>query len=237
MNRFTWSQRIAKCAFLALVTSSCVFAVPSENEDRLTQKVQYRESPLTWGIDLQYSQARYPNWLLAPQMAAPGGNQGLHLGLDWVTPFPWGSLSLGLGVSGGIHTNVQIGTNADGSNSYASLTAVPVDISLSYRLDYFENQALIPFGRVGSSATFVGQTSQTGGAKPGTYVGLGLDWGVGLELSMSVFDRISQNIFDAEFGVNHTYLVIEYLSSGTLLDSTHPNLTREEVRAGIRFEL
>jgi hypothetical protein len=222
--------------FLALALASPAMADDGRS-DSMAQKVRYTPSAVNWGLDLQFSGARFTQWQMAPAMAVPGRNQGLHLGLDWLSPFPWGTLTVGIGVSGGIVTNAEVGRAADGSAIFASFTAVPVDASVTYRLDYFENQPLIPFGRIGLNSTFVGQTSRTGGEKPGVYAGFGRDLGVGLELSLGIFDRLSQNIFDSDFGVNHSYLVVEYLSSQSLLGPGKPDLSRDEIRLGLRFEL
>ncbi len=229
-------EKSIKALFCALALAFPLLAA-EESPDEVTEKVRYKPSPVHWGLDLQFSSARFTQWQMAPAVGVPGRNQGLHLGMDWLSPFPWGTLTVGMGVTGGIFTNAEVGRAADGSAIYASLTAVPVDASITYRLDFFENQPLIPFGRIGLNSTFVGQTSKTGGERPGVYAGFGRDLGVGLELSLGIFDRLSQNIFDSDFGVNHSYLVIEYLSSQSLLGEGQPDLSRDELRLGLRFEL
>jgi hypothetical protein len=159
------------------------------------------------------------------------------LGVDWITPFPYGTLTLGFGLSGSVLPNVLVGKKGDGSAIYASLNAFPLDVSLSYRLLFVYNQILVPFGRIGTSAVLAAQTSKTGGEKTGTFAGIGWDWGVGLEISLHSLDRISQNLFDTDFGVNHTFLVVEYIQSRSVLRSSQPNFSRDEIRAGLRFEL
>ncbi len=228
--------RFLKLALIILAVGQVATAIPSDSETYESAPT-YTPSPLWFGIDLQYATPRYTSWEIAPGQTTPGNSQGLHLGVDWITPFPWGSLSLGLGVTGSISANVLVGKNPNGSERFTSLTAIPVDVSLSYRFEYAENQILVPFARIGMSATFVGQTSKTGAGRSATYVGAGLDWGVGMEFSLHALDRISQNLFDSDFGVNHTFLTIEYLESKALLNLSPHNLARKEIRAGLRFEL
>lgn len=222
------------------VLSAVTLAISASAADSTSsteEKTKYTPTPISMGLDLQYSTPRYTAWELSPGTVSPGNSQGLRLGVDWITPFPYGSLTLGVGISGSVYANALVGKNPDGSDRFASLTAIPLDVSVSYRMQYTENQILVPFGRVGTSATFVGQTSKTGGGREGTYAGLSLDWGVGIEFSLHTLDRVTQNLFDNDFGVNHTYVVLEYLESKSLLDASRPNLSRREIRAGLRFEL
>ncbi|MCU0824852.1 MAG: hypothetical protein MUF77_09450, partial [Leptospira sp.] len=97
-------------------------------------------------------------------------------------------------------------------------------------------QFLVPFARLGSSATLVSSRSDQA-PRPGVYAGLGWDYGFGMELNLSVIEPLTQAVMDSDFGVNHTFLVFEYLRSQSLLRAPEPMLAREEIRLGLRFHL
>lgn len=107
------------------------------------------------------------------------------------------------------------GTNQKSSDS-TSLRVIPVTVFADYRFDWAAIHwkiPLVPYAKGGFGYWFwwtengLGETSGDGDGK-GTK--LGFTWSAGLKLLLDFFDPYLANEFDREFGVNNTYLYIDY---------------------------
>lgn len=217
---------------IALNPSSPAEAVSQGNdriEASMEERVQRtrRGSPLVAAVDLQYVPIQYPNYRWNGGQVSTQSGQGAHLGLEWL---PFGDLygKLGLGVGFGVYT---IG-NVNFPTERTSLTTIPVESFIAYRLDYFHQQLIVPFLKVGLSAAVARQLS----SNPWKSY-FGFDYSGGVELCLNVFDRSSANDFDASLGVNATYLSFEYLRSQPLTEKNAINLSHDEIRIGLRLEM
>lgn len=186
------------------------------------------ESPLTAGLDLQYVPIRYPNYAWLDGQTSERGGHGFHLGLEWL---PLGDLygKPGVGMGLGLYSIRDV----DFAEQRASLMTIPIETFLSYRFDYFHNQLIVPFVKVGLSGTLARQEGIT---RPWRSY-YGFDFAAGGQLCLNFFDRTTANVFDASMGVNTSYLTFEFLRSQPLGSGNAVNLSRDEYRLGLRVEM
>lgn len=222
------TKPISASLILGLFLSFSAFA-EEETDHTLSETRRIRaESPLNAAVDLQYVPVRYPNYVWIDGQGSNRGGHGFHLGVEWLPLSDlYGKPSVGIGLGLYAIRNVDFGVQR------ASLTALPVETYLSYRFDYFHNQILVPFVKVGASGTVA---RQQGIERPWrTY--FGFDYSGGLQLCLNLLDQTTANLFDAGMGVNTTYLSFEYLRSQPLGPTNAVDLSHEEYRIGLRMEM
>jgi hypothetical protein len=192
------------------------------------ETVTFHDSPLNFAIDLEYVPVRYPFYSYdAGTRTGKFGNGG-RVSAEWI-PYAgsFGKIGIGLGVGYGTLANVPL-TNG----TQSSITVYPLDFFLTYRLDYFNNQFIVPYGKIGPSFSWMNQA----GGEIKFYSGL--DLALGLAVCLDWIDLNSAQIFDKAVGVNNTYLFAEVINSRFLAGENQPNLQREnELRFGLRFEI
>ncbi len=247
------SRQIFIIIGLCLVSFSAFAAKESTTE---TEKKKFNASPLEFGLDLQYYAPVYKNYVYAVDQTT--GSQGLtnatgkaaQLSLEWL-PFGNKIGKLGIGVGTGFaaitETSIQQNspvTTTDPDTNVTTTTiskverpvnlyVVPTQAFLSYRLDYFENQVLVPFAKVGASANWIRQTVDGGESYNMAY---GFDYAFGGEFCLNAIEAKAGREFDSRFGVNGTYLLFEYLVSDQLNKTSPVNLAYNAFRFGLRFE-
>lgn len=198
------------------------------------QAKNYR-SPLNAAVDLQYTPTSYTQYDWYEGITKNASGHGIRVGAEWI---PFGEVPYGkpaVGVATGFHWFSRVGV-VDSIN--ADLYTVPIEPYFAYRLDIFEKQILVPFAKVGLNVTFLHQDTNTpDGAKDrsGTYQGF--DYGFGGELNLSFIDRVSARNLENSTGINDTFLVFEYSKSRRLGADYGPDLSHEEYRLGLRFEI
>lgn len=188
-----------------------------------------KSSPLNWAFEFKYSPVQFPRYEYSTGQTATLNGQGFSLALEFM-PLPthrYGKVGIGLGT--GVFNVSKVTLN---NGAIVEMKATPIEGYLSYRFDYVEGQWFVPYLKGGVSAAFVRESGVSG-----TRTGSTLDVAGGLEICLNGLDRRSAHIFDRELGVNGTYLVVE----GILAQPTQPdlevNLGRQEIRAGLRFEM
>lgn len=190
---------------------------PIREEISVSRPIQ---SPLNFALDLKYVPIHYRN-------LTPASGHGGQIALEWL-PIGnrFGKPVLGVSAGGGHIKRVPLD---DGSN--AQLTTIPVTAYLGYRLDFIDNQILVPFGKVGRNVTWIKQ-------RPGSDSRYDAwDYSLGVELCLNGIDSRSARRLDASTGINGTFLVFEWIKSIPNRGNTQPNLAREEVQMGLRFEM
>ncbi len=102
----------------------------------------------------------------------------------------------------------------------ASLRIVPINAFVAYRLDYAAiewNFPFVPYAKAGIGGWIFWITDSKGDIDGGGKA-KGVKWGwtysAGLMLLLDVFDPRLSNEFDREFGVNNTYLFVDYTHQG-----------------------
>lgn len=199
-----------------------------------TQKTKYiYESPLSVGLDIQGYKLNYKNYLWNSTTKLTTEGYGFNLGLEWI-PFlsPVGKMALSSGI--GFATIVEAPVS---SVSTANLYVVPIYLGLTYRADFIKNQVLVPFISAGVDLGFSTQTSKTGDSRSGVSIYKGYFYSSGLELCLNTFDSASGRELDSRMGINGFYLVAMYLSSKPFAAAESVNLSHDEIRVGIRFEI
>lgn len=222
-----------------LLIASCLFAATDDTSETTVKK--WTGSPLQFGLDLQYYAPVYKKYAYAIDGAGQANTsdqsgRAAQISFEWL-PFGNEIGKLGIGVSSGFVgvTNASI-TQSYGGQLYTravNLFVIPSQFFISYRLDYFTNQLIVPFAKIGGSANWVRQVVEGGDDYHMTY---GVDYSVGGELCLNAFEPKAGRLFDAQFGVNGTYLVFDYTRSDPFNSTSALNLSYEAVRFGMRFE-
>jgi hypothetical protein len=196
------------------------------------------ESPLQFGMDIQYSPAKYQNYLFTDTVASATRGYGLLVNFEWLALINYGKLALGVGLGATVLSNIVVANDPTQGDQYATLYAFPGSVYVAYRFDYLgPKQVLVPFVKAGASVALTNQRSKFGYAKPGLQPYFGLDYGFGAELCINWIDPSSARSFDRSVGVNATYLTAEYIQSSSLKDTgAQPDLSGSQVRLGLRFE-
>lgn len=217
------------------VNGNALGELVEETDERAPNSVSsadYPRTPLNWAVDLQFSPRKYERYLFDDTLTSNRAGQAFQVSIEWLPITEYGKFGVGLGLGGFLLQDVEITTDV-----FATLYAFPVEAFVSYRADFFHNQIIVPYGRVGPSYTFVKQGSRTGAEKSGFQNYMGLEFAVGGELLLDIFEPSAAKALEQSTGINHVFIAVEYLVSQALNSAgSQPNLARNEFRAGLRFE-
>lgn len=176
-------------------------------------------SPLSFGLDLKYRPIQFPG------LSSANGHGG-QLALEYLPAAPYkhyvGKPAIGLSAGFGKIPNIGSGV---------SFTTLPVSAYLAYRLDFLDNQILVPFGKIGRSVTF----THRGRGGNGRYQSW--DYSLGGQLCLNSLDSRSARNLDTEIGINNTYLIVEWVKSSAADGVVQDDLSHEEWQIGLRFEM
>ena len=141
-----------------------------------------------------------------------GGGNSLFSGAEWEKEIiqKYGILAIG-GGAGFIQASGKSLTSVNPPQSSGESTEfqiAPVSLNLTYRLAYFKNQFLVPFGRAGLDLYLFRERKEgdtiISGYRTGYHYAFGgallLDW-------LSPESGVN---LDLEWGINNTYLIFEY---------------------------
>ncbi len=186
-----------------------------------------KQPTISAGIDLEYTPVSYGNYRWSDGKTYGTSGNGAHLAVEWI-PFGnrIGKLGFGLGI--GFYDVSRVPVN----NGLGEIRALPLEAFASYRLDYWNNQWVVPFVKAGPDVTFARISNASSNL---TYYGL--DTAAGLELCLNRLDWDSAKSFERSIGVHNTYLMAEYVRSQRIGTQVVPDLSHQEVRFGMRFEL
>jgi hypothetical protein len=153
--------------------------------------------------------------------------------LEWIPIKNYGKVGLGVGAGFSLITDADVGGGA-----YATLYVFPIQGLITYQFDYMENQFLVPYVKFGPSMAILMQKSDTRGGRSPINPYYGFDYGAGLQLCLNNLEPSAARALDSSTGINATYLTFEVLYSSNLRGSgVDPDLSRREIRAGMRFEM
>ena len=116
-----------------------------------------------------------------------------------------------LAVGLGWYQEVDSAVSASGSRTddFVMLTALPLSASATLRLDFFQDQPIVPYGGVGGQIWPWKETVSVSGAK--TNGGkFGWHWNAGGQILLDAFDRGAASKLRARTGIDNTYLVVDY---------------------------
>ena len=207
---------------IAMLISSLGFGA-SELDPVSEETVSHpMQSPLRFGLDLKYLPAQFP------ELSGARGKGG-QIAFEWIPLADYsrfmGKPAIGISVAGAHIPNFIPGS------PHGKLTVYPLSVYLAYRLDFFENQVLVPFAKVGRAISLLSRPLN------GAYRYDSWDYSLGGEFCLNAIDSRSARQLDASTGINGTYLVVEWIKSIGNRGSAQPRLAREEWQIGLRFEM
>ncbi len=189
-------------------------------------------SPRHFGLDINFSPARYPSLVIDSAGTTVGktGN-GIRLGFEWMFFQDAGKFAVGLGAG---YSALASAVNSVGQ--VVSVNIVSLETLVTWRADFIEHQILVPFVRAGVDFGYVPmKRNDLSGGNGGSYQGS--LFGGGLELCLFILEKKTSRVFDRKFGVNDTYFIFEYLKSKSVKSARNPDLSHDEFRIGLRFEI
>jgi hypothetical protein len=214
-----------------LLFTLCVFATGnlfSAEEISTLEADDIPDYQRIWaGVDIQYVPISYPNYNWGAGPTDQNG-KGLRIGAEFIgIDGIFGKVGIGTGAGFYSIANVPI------SNGTASLRAIPVEAYLSYRLDIFQNQVLVPFFKAGPTWTSLYQW--TSGSPDYSESAYTMEYTFGVEFLMDVIDPNSASSLNHRVGIRNTYAVLEYHRARFLTGAA--DLAADNIRVGLRFEM
>jgi hypothetical protein len=230
----SFQKRLSLAVLFAL--SSVAPAAPETNttEASITpEKAAKASAPYSrvWGgIDIQYTPVSYPNYEWFPDTYNDKTGNGFRLGLEFIA-VDWHVGKIGAGTG----TGFFFVPNASFGEGKATLYTVPFEAYLSYRLDFLENQAIVPFAKIGPTYVVTHQVTNEEASSWREFYSMG--YSLGGEFLLDVLDRRSAASMERNIGIRNSYLIFEYNKSRYLRGRKDANLSGEQYRLGLRFEI
>jgi len=158
---------------------------------------------------LQYGTTSYSNhfWTGVPDYSQRNSH-AIHLSGEWLPDFDpsYGKMGVGFGIGTVLRMNVPLG-----NGETLDLFSYPLHTFVTYRADFFHNQILVPFVKVGTELTFFRRVENRDLADS-IHTYFGYNFGGGIEFCLDVIDPSTSEMFDNSMGVNSTYFIFEYLA-------------------------
>jgi hypothetical protein len=189
-----------------------------------------------WNLSLRYGPVFVQNGY-AQQVLGEDDNKLFRLDYGWAHHLL--QVNLGMGVMAEDGTLVfEDGTS---SSQVDHFLAFPFGLAAIGRLDFFDEQPLVPFGRVGVDYWLWSETwedpadaDETDTRGGGTF---GWHWGAGLMLQLDWLDQGAASQLEALTSINDTYVVVEYRQSSRLETGSETlDLSSYEVTVGLQFD-
>lgn len=179
-----------------------------------------------------------PTWLADPHIQEVFGESAPHFRGEYGVTTRL--LELGAGV-GYLKKKGYLLTEDGGvTDEWDKLTLIPATLDLTVRLDFFPEQLLVPFGRIGADYLFwwerwyvyEGSTAEDRrkGGKPGWH------WAAGGLLLLDPLDPRAASRMRAVSGIDDTFLVFEYRQTTMPEGAQVLELSNREVSAGFKFD-
>lgn len=215
-------------AALAVVGAVGVGLVPTE------ARADDDEGPRTMNVQLRYG----PATVAEPYIQQVFGDDSEILWLEYGYASRFVDANVGLG----FWQELGFRQTAEGrvSDEHDMFTMFPLALTVTGRLDFFDEQPIVPFGRIGldywmwrenwyvaDSSTM--ESERTGGK-------YGWHYGGGLLVLLDVLDRRAASRLEATTGINDTYLVAEYRQTNLVHGDDQVNLSTSELTFGLKFD-
>jgi hypothetical protein len=187
--------------------------------------VQLRYGPTTFKDD-PYLESIYgakPNQILWFEYGFASQFLDANLGLGFYQEMGW------LQTSGGVV-----------SDEHDMLSLFPISASLTGRLDFFHEQPIVPFGRIGADYWmwrenwYVADETSTDSSRDGGKYGW--HFGGGLMLLLDGLDRGAASKLESSAGIDDTYLVAEYRRTLLVHGENQLNFSTSEFTFGLKFD-
>lgn len=193
-------------------------AAPFETSEGVVERPA--RSPLVASLELKYRSARYTNFQWGDGKASSAMGSGGGLALEWLPVGRFGG-KWTLGMEAAATSIVRGGRR---------LSTLPLSLSAGYRFDYVENQLFVPFIRGGPQYTYFHENP----GRAGEFWSWA--WTAGVSLCLNRVEPRSAAILDADYGVNGTYIVLEY-TRATPWDAGKNLPHGEGFNVGLRLEM
>ncbi len=144
---------------------------------------------------------------------------------------------LGLSVGAGLMREKGFLLGVDGSTSTQEdmLSVIPLQASCFLRLDFLEDQVLVPFGNVGVDYWIWQEKWTNGGLEEQMSGGkMGYHYAIGGQILLDRFDEASASLMEVKRGVEDTYLSVEYRVQE--FNGEGLSFNSDSVTFGIRFQ-
>jgi len=203
---------VKKLALLALLAAAPAAAQQSTRGGSFDFQIQsYRPN-----IDAEFRGARTPY----KDTFGDGRSLVFQLRVARSLFTQWGSLDLGIGIGWSSKTakGFLAGTTTR-SNDNTSLRILPLNLSLTYRMDWFVDHGgfpIVPYGRISLERWQWWVTNGSGGTaktisgnRTGSGATNGWSAGVGVAFLLDFVDPGLAREMDRDTGINHTYVFVE----------------------------
>lgn len=220
----------ARAAGVALAAAAALHSTPAQAFGKVDES---NLNSRNWNLSLRYGPVFVQDAYMVAVLGAED-NKLFRLEYGWAHHLLQVNASLGIMAEDG----TLVFEDLSPSSQVDHFLATPVGLAVIGRLDFFDEQPLVPFGRVGADYWLWSETwedpadadeSDTRGG--GTF---GWHWGAGVLLQLDWLDPGSASQLEALSSINDTYLAVEYRASTALGDDL--DITSYEVTVGLQFD-
>lgn len=213
-------MRRASLGLLTLVSwalaSSALARAPDTFEEEYAEPIAI-DSPMWTAFELKIGPYQ-PDYRAFREIF--GSDKGWLLSVEFdvtVYHIPYvGQLNVGAGW-GWANYDARAAIRGGGSSGEKTeLTFYPLSALAVLRIDALARHTVLPFtfaGKLGGD--FVRWKATTGSNTDGSGLNMGLRWGAQAALELDFFDGRSARRLDDDWGINHTFLLLEFFESKT----------------------
>lgn len=229
-------MRRRKMNMFAMATMSLAWiSTPAQAEDMAGAKE--RPSPWAHGSQIQMGSMSFADESLTT-VYGTSGNFSLRLAQS-VSFRHIVELGAETGLSRGKGTKLT--SDGGTSSEEVRMSMLPISAMATLRLDFFENQPIVPYASAGLDTWLWRESWETdlrlitenaiGGGK------LGYHWAVGGQILLDIFDRKQASAVEARRGISDTYVTFEYReNNSSAFDSEGLLFDGQQLSAGLRFD-
>jgi hypothetical protein len=214
-------MRKASLLVVTLVSCWCLAATtlarsPDTFEEAYSRPIDI-DSPMWWAFEFKLGPYLPGN---SGQKQAFKGDDGWLLSLEvdvtcWHIPY-LGQLNVGAGWGWAKYDGKATDTSGNKTSETTSLTIYPLSALGVLRVDTLARYTSVPLtfaGKIGYD--LVRWTAATGKRTDANGLNKGLRWGMQAAFELDFFDHTAARRLDEEFGINHTFVMVEYFGSET----------------------
>lgn len=214
----SWAQSLL-AALLVLGAANQVAARAPDTFEELHAKPTVIDSPQWYALELKIGP--YSPGTENPAFKDTfGSDRGWLFALEldftlWHIPYV-GTINLGTGVGWSHYTAKAFNAAGGRAGEKTELTLYPMSLLGVLRIDALARHTSVPLtfaGKLGYD--FVRWKAETGGKTDASGLNKGLRWGGQVAFELDFFEMDAARALDQEYGINHTFLLLEYFESKT----------------------
>jgi hypothetical protein len=194
------------------------------------------ETPRRMNVQLRYGPTTLDSDPYLAQIYGTKANQILWFEYGFASQYLDANLGLGFYQELGWLQTAE----GDISDEHDMLTLFPLALTLTGRLDFFHEQPIVPFGRIGADYWmwkenwYVADPDTTDDSRDGGKYGW--HFGGGVMLLLDVLDRGAASRLESTAGIDDTYLVAEYRKTLLVHGDDQLNFSTSEFSFGLKFD-